>query len=115
MKMILAAQMKKLVANGEATDAGGDGNHVPVVKFFAPWGAATWLITEVYPDNHDIAFGLCDLGFGTPELGTIYLPELFALRGPLGLKIERDMHFDPKGKTISEFADDARKAGHIAA
>ena len=39
-------------------------------------------------------FGLCDLGF--PELGYVSLNELQGVRGPLGLGIERDLHWTTK-------------------
>ena len=56
----------------------------PVVKLFNPSGAATWLLTELDPEDPDIAFGLCDLGTGFPELGSVSLRELASVRGPLG-------------------------------
>ena len=36
---------------------------------------AVWpsLLTELYPDGPDIAFALCDLGMGFPELGDVEL------------------------------------------
>ena len=37
--------------------------------------------------------GLCDQGLGAPELGYVRLSELEALRGGLGLPVERDRHF----------------------
>lgn len=85
----------------------------PVVKFFCPWGAATWLISELGADG-DTMFGLCDLGHGSPELGYVSLRELQALRGPWGLTIERDLHFTAD-KTLAEYADEARARGGIAA
>jgi Protein of unknown function (DUF2958) len=60
----------------------------------------------------DIAFGLCDLGMGTPELGFVSMSELRALRGPLGLPVERDLHFDAD-KTLSAYAEEARQHGGI--
>lgn len=86
----------------------------PVVKLFNPNGAATWLLTETDPEDADIAFGLCDLGFGCPELGSVSLSEIAAVRTPLGLTIECDLHFVPE-KTLAEYADDAREAGRIKA
>jgi Protein of unknown function (DUF2958) len=68
----------------------------------------TWLLTEL----DDIAFGLCDLGMGSPELGYVSMHELRDLRGPLGLPIERDMHFDAD-KTLSAYAEEARSHGRI--
>ena len=65
----------------------------PVVKLFTPDGAASWLLSELDPDDPDLAFGLCDLGLGAPALGYVRLSELDALRGGLGLPVERDRHF----------------------
>jgi hypothetical protein len=84
------------------------------VKFFTPDAGATWLLTEIDPDDQDRAFGLCDLGMGYPELGYVSLSELAALRGRLNLPVERDLYFTP-AKTISAYADDARAAGAIRA
>ena len=62
------------------------------VKFFTPWSNWTWFATEF--DGEDTFFGLVK-GFET-ELGYFSLAELEQVRGPWGLKIERDMYFDPK-------------------
>ena len=62
------------------------------VKFFTPWSNWTWFAIEF--DGEDIFFGLVK-GFET-ELGYFSLAELEQVRGPWGLKIERDMYFDPK-------------------
>jgi hypothetical protein len=84
----------------------------PVVKLFCPWGAATWLLTELDPDDPDIAFGLCDLGMGFPELGSVSLSELSSICGPGGLRIERDLYFT-LSKTLQGYAEEARRAGRI--
>jgi hypothetical protein len=112
-------QRARLLKNGrENTERiNEDGNTRdcwPVVKLFCPWGAATWLLTEIDPDEPDIAFGLCDLGFGCPELGSVRLSELAAVRGPGGLTIERDQHFTAT-KSLSAYADEARQHGRIVA
>lgn len=98
----------RLLANGAAET---ETNHVPVVKLFNPVGAATWLLTELYTDG-DTLFGLCDLGFGFPELGSASLAELEAVKGPLGLGIERDLSFAPRFP-LSVYVEAARIAGHI--
>ena len=49
---------------------------LPVVKLFTPDASATWLLTELDPADPDLAFGLCDLGLGCPELGYVRLSEL---------------------------------------
>ena len=79
---------------------------------FTPDAGATWLLTELDPENPDLAFGLCDLGLGLPELGSVSLSELEAYRSRLGLSIERDLHFVPQ-HTLSQYADKARVAGRI--
>ena len=86
----------------------------PVVKLFTPDGGCTWLLTEIDPDDPDIAFGLCDLGFGYPELGSVSLSELESVRGKLNLPIERDLYFTAT-KTLSAYADEARAHGAITA
>jgi hypothetical protein len=64
-------------------------------------------------DTDDLlAFGLCDLGLGCPELGYVSLLELRTVRGKLGLPIERDLHFEAD-KPIPAYADEARSRGHI--
>ncbi|GGJ36162.1 transposase [Sphingopyxis bauzanensis] len=108
------AAFTQLLANGHRT-AGGD--HIdpqPVLKLFTPDASATWLLTEVDPDDEDLAFGLCDLGLGMPELGWVRLSEMAAFRSPRGLRIERDEHFTPD-KPLSAFAADARSGGRIRA
>lgn len=85
---------------------------VPVVKFFNPLGAATWLATELYDDG-DTPFGLADLGFGCPELGCFSLSELAGIRLSFGLRIERDIGFSTTA-SLSVWADTARRAGSIS-
>jgi hypothetical protein len=62
------------------------------VKFFTPDSNWTWYASEF--DGEDILFGLVS-GFEV-ELGYFSLTELKETRGPMGLPIERDLHFEPK-------------------
>ena len=112
MKLFTKAQWDRLVANGSKTRYGEEIDFKPVVKLFTPWGSGTWLLTEVESEYPDIAFGLCDLGMGYPELGSVSISELASVKGPFGLGIERDLHFKAT-KTLSEYADEARKAERI--
>ena len=84
---------------------------VPVVKFFNPVGAGTWLATELYEDG-DTLFALADLGFGCPELGCFALMEIEAIRLPFGLRIERDLGF-AAAFPLSAWAQTARRTGSI--
>lgn len=101
-----------LVANASArSDALAKGmrepDPVPVVRFFNPVGSGTWLATEI--DADDILFGLADLGFGSPELGSFSLAELEDVRLPFGLGIERDICFEGCFP-LSVYAEAARQA-----
>ncbi len=105
-----------LRANAEAHHAAQQGGRaepdpLPVVKLFNPVGAATWLATELDEDG-DTLFGLADLGFGTPELGSFSLSEIESVRLPGGLGIERDLYFAARFP-LSAYAEAARVAGRI--
>jgi hypothetical protein len=82
-KVLTRAQFLKLVENHHL----GMSGTAPVVKFFAA-GSATWLLSELDPET-GIAFGLCDLGMGFPELGSVTLDELIETG-----RVERDLHFN---------------------
>jgi len=51
---------------------------------------------------------------GFPELGSVRLSELASVKGPLGLVIERDLHFVAQ-KTLGEYAEEADRLGYIRA
>lgn len=108
----------KLLANGRQQQplrgTPGEMDFKPVVKLFTPWGSATWLLSELDPEEPDIAFGLCDLGIGFPELGNVSISELRAVKGLFGLTVERDRHFEAK-KTLSAYAEEARRLSRINA
>lgn len=107
-------ERERLLANGRLSAAGEEFDPLPIVKLFTPDANATWLLTELDPDDPSVAFGLCDLGLGTPELGSVSLAELAAVRGRLGLPIERDLHFQAN-KPLSAYAAEARRTGRITA
>jgi hypothetical protein len=117
-KLLTKALREKLLKNGleqaVAKARGGWIDHRPVVKLFTPDAQATWLLTEVYPDDPDVAFGLCDLGHGFPELGDVRISEIEEVPGPWGLPVERDRSFTAT-KTITQYASDARAARRIIA
>jgi hypothetical protein len=71
------------------------------VKYFTPWSNWTWYGTEYDPEDRTF-FGLVK-GFET-ELGYFSLTELEEIRGPFGLRIERDQYFTPK--TVAECRKD---------
>ena len=113
MKLLTNAQIAELLANGAVAARGEDHDPKPVVKLFTPVSNATWLLTELDPVDPDLAFGLCDLGLGCPELGYVRISELRSVRGRLGPLVERDLHFTPD-RTLSEYAEDARRSRRIS-
>ena len=70
-----------------------------VVKFFTPDSQWTWYASEY--DGEDLFFGLVS-GLEV-ELGYFSLKELKEVKGPMGLPIERDLHFKPK--SLGELRD----------
>lgn len=112
--LFTAAQRQRLLANGRRSAAGKDIDPRPVVKLFLSDGRAIWLLTELDPTTPNRAFGLCDLGLGTPELGYVDLDELACLRGCQRLPVERDRHF-VASQLLSAYATAARAAGRITA
>ena len=112
MELLTQQQREQMIANGRA-NAGREfaQDFEPVVKLFCPWNLAIWLLTELDPEAN-IAFGLCDLGTGFPELGTVSLTEMASIEGPEGLRIERDLHFKPT-KTLSAYAREAHALPRI--
>lgn len=111
-KFITDEQRAQLLANGRQSLEQENFDPAPVVKLFTPDAGATWLLTEIDPDDHDHAFGMCDLGLGSPELGWVSLEEITTVRGKLGLSVERDLHFEAE-KRLSAYAREARLVGRI--
>lgn len=120
MKLLTKQIHDRLLKNGRIQAAYDENagsaypDFYPVVKLFTPDANCTWLLTEIDPENPDIAFGLCDLGMGFPELGSVSLSEIASVKGQLGLPVERDFHFTAD-KTLSAYADEARAAECIKA
>lgn len=114
MLLVTDTQRDDLLANGRRRASGEDFDPHPVVKLFTPDANATWLLAELEPEDPDIAFGLCDLGLGSPELGSVRLSEIAAVRGAFGLPVERDLHFRAV-RTLGGYADEARRLGRISA
>jgi len=99
-------------AAGRACDLSGAlFDALPVLKLFNPLGAATWLVSEIGEDGNTL-FGLADLGFGCPELGSFSLTEIASVRLPFGLGIERDLGFKTN-LPLSVWAGWSRHAGSI--
>src|SRR5207253_8562793 len=89
---LLTAEMRKCLPALYAQEKIDD----PMVhiKFFTPDSQWTWYITEGSERGDDFIFFGYVIGLEN-EWGYFSLTELIAARGPLGLPIERDLHFKP--------------------
>jgi len=110
--LIAPEQRERMLVHGIRSAQGKHIDPFPVVKLFTPDAGAAWLLTELDPEDPDIAFGLCDLGQGFPELGSVRLSEIAAVRGKLGLPVERDLYFEAE-KSLSAYAEEARLLGRV--
>lgn len=91
---------------------GKGGKAVVYVKYFTPSSNWTWYATEGEPvldeSGKEVDFKFFGLVEGhEKELGYFLLSELEEVRGPMGLPIERDLHFMPK--TLDEIAPEMFK------
>lgn len=97
MSALLTAELRQKLPPLYATE--GQPEALVQVKFFTPWTYWTWYAIEF--DGEDIFFGL--VRGHEVEMGYFSLSELESIRGPGGLKIERDEHFAPVAlKTIRD-------------
>src|SRR5437762_1899501 len=69
---------------------------IVIAKFFDPTGSGTWLVTEYEPEDR-VFFGYVSIfRDANDEWGDFSLDELEAVKGPLGLGIERDLYWTEK-------------------
>jgi hypothetical protein len=96
----------RLYGNGDTTD------FQPVVKWVDLLGTgSTWLITEVDPDEC-LAFGLCDLGMGFPEMGSVSIDEINGVKFGANQRIVKADDWKAS-QSLTHYANDARVAGCI--
>jgi hypothetical protein len=107
--LLSSEQHERMLANDRREQTDDSFDPEPVIL---PSLGMAWLLTSLDPDNPALAFGLCDLGFGTPELASVPLDELAEGTGPLAPKVCRDPGFVAR-KPLSADADDPRKAPAI--
>lgn len=93
----LKKKFPKLYANEDKTPK----DIKVIAKFFTPDSSWTWYATEF--DGDDLFFGYVK-GFEN-EFGYFSLSELEAVKGKLGLHIERDLYF-PKDTTLQQVMDE---------
>jgi hypothetical protein len=110
MTLLTDDERARMLDNGAAAARGERRDSPPIVKLFTPDARATWLLTELDPNDGDTAYGLCDAGIGFPELGTIRISYLETMRGPKGSRVVRDPHFVAVER-LSEYVSRARRSG----
>ena len=90
--MLMTKELEKKIPKLYATEDIKLENKMVYAKFFTPDANWTWWVLE-YDKEDKILF--CMVHGHEKELGNVSLDELESVRGPLGLKIERDLHFTP--------------------
>jgi len=103
---LLTKEIRKKLPPLYAQESKG-GKAVVYLKLFTPDSSWSWYVTEGSPIKDDSGnevdfhfFGLVD--GHDKELGYVALSELQSVRGPMGLPIERDLHWQPR--TLEEIA-----------
>jgi hypothetical protein len=84
----IAAKLPRLYSQEEKGE-----DAIAHLKLFTPWTSWTWWASEYDPEDR-LFFGVVE--GHEREYGYFSLDELEALRGPGGLRIERDLHWQPK-------------------
>ena len=90
MQLLTKEIIKNLPAMRETEGQGKEA--IAQVKFFTPDSNWTWYGVE-YDADQRLFYGLVE-GFAK-ELGYFSLDELEEIKGPFGLKVERDRSFAP--------------------
>ena len=101
-------QIATLHANHQRHYAEGH-DPMPVVHLAVPGHEHHWLLSEI---DDDIAFGLCDLGMGFPELGYVDLNEIVDATSSFGIPLVNDPDFRATAP-LSVYAHHARQARRI--
>jgi hypothetical protein len=89
---LLPAHIRKQLPKLYATEHVKPADKVSVVRLYTPDSSWIWHVVEF--DGKDTLYGFV-IGLEA-EWGYISLSELQSVRGPLGLRIERDLYWRPK-------------------
>ncbi|MCB4859591.1 DUF2958 domain-containing protein [Sphingobium sp. PNB] len=95
-------------------DARAESCALPILTCLRLSGSS-WLLASVCPDDPDMAYGLCHVAGGVPELGYIRLSELAGLRNSNGIGVFEDPMFKNADRLdVRRYADMAAITGQIA-
>lgn len=89
MTKALEAEFKKIGCQENVKDP------LVVAHFFNPCGAGDWWATEYDPETREFFGYVSIFRDHNDEWGPFSLDELESVKGPLGIGIERDLHFEP--------------------
>jgi hypothetical protein len=103
-KLITKEIEKLLPAIGTTSELEARDVKVPL-KLFNPCAAGTWYVTEADLATGE-AFGYAEITDG--ELGYFDLNEIASVKLRFGLRIERDIHWDPN-TTLKQVMDGDRR------
>lgn len=109
MNLISSELRARLLENGARSTSDESHDPFPVVRLHTPHARASWLLTELDPDDPDLAYGLCDLGLGAPKLDHVRLSRLVELAGDA---VVCDTAFVAR-QPLGAYLRDARAAGAI--
>ncbi|MEL6965219.1 MAG: DUF2958 domain-containing protein [Pseudomonadota bacterium] len=70
------AELEAQYKNGTRPERTDVIDFVPLARLFTPLADSVWLLTEIDPEDADMAFGLHDPDDGRPELGYVSLRDL---------------------------------------
>ena len=90
--MLMTKELEKIIPAMYSSENTKLEDKIVYAKFFTPDSNWTWWVLE-YSKEEQIMF--CMVHGHVKELGNVYLPELESVKGPLGLKVERDKYFTP--------------------
>ena len=110
---LLPQEIRETLPDLYAQDGKG-GKAIAYVKYFTPSSSWTWYATGGEPvldeSSRQIDYRFFGLVFGHErEFGYFLLSELEEVRGPMGLPIERDLHWQPK--MLAEIAPEMFERG----
>ena len=98
---LMTKEIEKKLQKSPLYSKDGQGKEADVVvKFFNPYGAGTWLVTEgeKQDDGDWLLYGYFNISDW--EWGYVLLSELASVRFRFGLGIERDLHASGKVKEL---------------
>ena len=98
--MLLTQKIKKRLPKLYETENVPQGEKIAYVKFFTPDSSWSWYVLEGQEQQDGDFLLFCWVVGLEREFGYVSLRELESLRGPLGLPVERDLHF--KSRSLKE-------------